>query len=180
MKRALLQQQLAEYNSTYPEEKVYKEQILTFMQHHPNCFERSLEIGHFTASCWLVNKDNTKALLTHHAKLNKWLQLGGHADGDQDLLAVAVKEAQEESGILNIVPLSNKIFDIDIHLIPANSKEKAHYHYDIRFLLQVISDEPIVQNHETKELRWISKNRVDLPTDSWSVIRMFDKWLALK
>lgn len=180
MKRALLQKLLEEYNPVYPEEKVYKEQMLTFMQHHPDCFERSLEIGHFTASSWLVNNDNSKALLTLHAKLNKWLQLGGHADGDHDLLAVSIKEAQEESGILNIVPISDKIFDISIHLIPAISKEKAHYHYDVRFLLQAVSDEPFIKNHESNELRWISKNKEDLPTDNWAVVRMFDKWIAIK
>lgn len=177
MKRVFLQQLLSEYSPLYPEEKVYKEQMLTFMKHHADCFERSLEIGHFTASCWLINKDNSAALLLHHKKLQSWFQLGGHADGDHDLLSVAIKEAQEESGILNIVPVSGKIFDIDIHMIPANSKEKAHYHYDVRFLLQVVSDESIVQNHESNELRWIGKHRSELPTDSWSVVRMFNKWI---
>jgi 8-oxo-dGTP pyrophosphatase MutT (NUDIX family) len=148
MKEALLQQLLQEYNPQYPEEKVYKEQMLTFMKHHPkNCFDRTLEIGHFTASAWLVNHDNSKALLMHHAKLGEWMQLGGHADGNHDLLAVAIKEAQEESGMLNIIPISGEIFDIDIHLIPANTKDKSHYHYYVRFLLQVVDDEPIIQNH---------------------------------
>lgn len=180
MKRALLQQLLTEYHPIYSEEKVYKEQMLTFMKHHPNCFERSLELGHFTASAWLINKDNSAALLLHHKKLNDWFQLGGHADGDHDLLAVAIKEAQEESGLLNIVPVFGNIFDIDIHMIPANSKDKAHYHYDVRFLLQAVGDEPIVQNHESNELRWIKKDRSSLPTKSWSVGRMFEKWLAKK
>jgi 8-oxo-dGTP pyrophosphatase MutT (NUDIX family) len=181
MKQALLEQLLQEYYPQYSEEKVYKDQMLTFIKYHPNnCFERSLEIGHFTASCWLVNKDDSAALLLHHKKLNDWFQLGGHADGDHDLLAVAVKEAQEESGILNIVPVSGQIFDIDIHMIPANSKDKAHYHYDVRFLLQVVGDQPFVQNHESNELRWIDKNKGDLPTQSWSVVRMFDKWIAIK
>ncbi len=177
MKRALLQQLLSEYNPQHSEEKVYKEQMITFMKLHPNCFDRSLEIGHFTASAWLVNKDNSKALLMHHAKLNDWLQLGGHADSNPDLLAVAIKEAQEESGILNIIAKSDEIFDIDIHLIPANSKDKAHYHYDVRFLLQSVSDEPLIQNHESHELRWINKDKSELPTHSWSVVRMFEKWI---
>ncbi len=179
MKEILLQQLLQEYNPQYPEEKVYKEQMLAFIKHYPtNCFDRSLEIGHFTASSWLVNHDNSKALLMHHKKLNDWFQLGGHADGDNDLLAVAIKEAQEESGLLNIVPVTGNIFDIDIHMIPANSKDKAHYHYDVRFLLQHVSDEPVIQNHESNELRWIGKNKSDLPTQSWSVVRMFDKWIT--
>jgi 8-oxo-dGTP pyrophosphatase MutT (NUDIX family) len=114
----------------------------------------------------------------HHTKLDKWFQLGGHCDGHSDVLAVAIKEAQEESGIVGIEPVSNKIFDIDIHLIPANPKEKEHYHYDVRFLLHVISNEEVVQNNESKELRWIGKTRTALPTTGRSVTRMFDKWVA--
>jgi 8-oxo-dGTP pyrophosphatase MutT (NUDIX family) len=112
----------------------------------------------------------------HHAKLDRWLQLGGHCDGDVDVLAVAIKEAQEESGIIGIKPVSPEIFDIDIHLIPANKNEQEHYHYDVRFLLQVTSDEEIVSNRESKELRWIKKDSSQLPTNELSVIRMFKKW----
>ena len=73
-----------------------------------------------------------------------------------------------------------KFLIFDIHLIPEKSKEKAHYHYDVRFLLQVDSDELVVQNRESKELRWIDKNPNSLPTDNPSVRRMFDKWIAIK
>jgi 8-oxo-dGTP pyrophosphatase MutT (NUDIX family) len=151
--------------------------MLSFIDQNINCFERSLEIGHITASSWLLNKDGSHALLLHHAKLNNWFQLGGHCDGDTDVLAVALKEAQEESGILHIVPVDTDIFDIDIHLIPENSREKAHYHYDIRFLLQVVSDEVVIQNRESKELRWIEKRADTLPTQNPSVVRMFNKWI---
>ncbi len=168
---------LKKYNPTAPEEIVFKNETLSFIDQHSDCFERSLQIGHITASCWLLNNDGSKALLLHHAKLNRWFQLGGHCDGDSDTLAVAIKEAQEESGILNIIPVSTDIFDIDIHLIPENSREKAHYHYDIRFLLQVVGDEEVVQNRESKELRWIEKDSKALPTNEHSVVRMFNKWL---
>jgi 8-oxo-dGTP pyrophosphatase MutT (NUDIX family) len=80
-----------------------------------------------------------------------WLQLGGHADGDNDILRVALKEASEESGISSIKDISEEIFDIDVHQIPANKNEKAHIHYDIRFILQVSSDEKIKINHESNE-----------------------------
>jgi 8-oxo-dGTP pyrophosphatase MutT (NUDIX family) len=118
-------------------------------------------------------------LLLYHAKLNQWLQLGGHCDGNPDVLAVAIKEAQEESGIQDIRPVECGIFDIDIHLIPARKHEPEHYHYDIRFLLQVCSNESFVQNHESKELRWIDKSAASLPTANQSVVRMFNKWIAL-
>lgn len=176
MNRLNLVKLLKKYNPTANEEIILKEQILSFVDQNINCFERSLEIGHITASCWLLNNDGSKALLLHHAKLNRWFQLGGHCDGNPDVLAVAIKEAQEESGIINIIPVDSNIFDIDIHLIPENSREKAHYHYDIRFLLQVVGNEEIIKNRESKELRWIGKEIKALPTDNPSVVRMFKKW----
>ena len=160
-------------------EQECKERMLAFMKEHSDCFKRSLDIGHFTGSAWILNHDKNHALLTHHTKLDKWLQLGGHCDGDPDILQVALKEAQEESGIEDIVPLQNDIFDIDIHLIPPRGDRKEHYHYDVRFLLQAVGNDSLIQNHESKELRWISKNREELPTTSRSIIRMFDKWLSI-
>ncbi len=180
MHRQQLLDLLQQYCPVDLQEKKFKEKLLAFVQEFPNCFERSLEVGHITASCWLVNKDNSKALLMHHTKLDKWFQLGGHCDGDSNVLQVALKEAQEESGIETISPVSKALFDIDIHLIPANKREKEHYHYDVRFLLQATSDQQLTQNRESKELRWISKDKKDLPTDSPSVMRMFDKWASNK
>jgi 8-oxo-dGTP pyrophosphatase MutT (NUDIX family) len=160
------------------QEVLFKKDMLAFIAQHPNCFERSLDIGHITASAWLLSKDHSTALLMHHTKLDRWFQLGGHCDGDPDVLRVAIKEAQEESGIQDITPVSPAIFDIDIHLIPANKREKEHYHYDVRFLLQVASDEQVVQSNESKELRWIGKNSAELPTDNPAVVRLFNKWLT--
>ena len=179
MHRNNLKTLLQNYHPTDLQEQIFKQRMLNFLNQYSNCFERSLEIGHFTASAWLLNHDQTHALLMHHAKLNLWVQLGGHADGETDLLAVAIKEAQEESGIRNIVFVSDQIFDIDIHQIPANSRDQAHDHFDVRFLLKVVGDEQVIQNRESKELRWIGKNRSELPTDSRSVVRMFDKWISL-
>lgn len=170
---------LENYLPSNGKEAAYKELMIDFIKNHSDCFDRSCELGHITGSSWLLNKDHSKALLMHHVKLNKWFQLGGHCDGTPDVLAVAIKEAQEESGISHIEPVNVTIFDIDMHLIPAKGTIKAHYHYDIRFLLHVTSDENIIQNHESHELRWIGKNRNELPTKSESVSRMFDKWIVL-
>jgi 8-oxo-dGTP pyrophosphatase MutT (NUDIX family) len=177
MHRQNLKNLLKNYHPTDQAEKISKEKMLTFLDENPDCFKRTLQIGHITASAWLLNHDRSQALLMHHAKLNVWVQLGGHCDGESDALAVAIKEAQEESGIQNIVPVNSEIFDIDIHLIPENSREKAHYHYDVRFLLQVVGDQNFIQNRESKELRWIGKDRSELPTQAQSVVRMFDKWV---
>lgn len=178
MNRNYLISLLENYHPTDTHEISSKKRILAFIKAHNDCFERSLALGHITASAWLLNKDQSKALLMHHTKLNMWVQLGGHCDGNPNVLEVAIKEAQEESGINNIIPVSHNIFDIDVHRIPATSKEEAHDHYDLRFLLKVTSDENVVQNHESKELRWISKNRAELPAQEQSVVRMFEKWSA--
>jgi len=179
MHRNTLLTLLEKYNPT-PEEQLFKKRMIEFLQEHTDVFERSLQVGHFTASAWLTSKDQSKALLMHHTKLNMWLQLGGHCDGNTDVVAVAIKEAQEESGITSIKAISFDIFDIDIHTIPANSKEPEHEHFDVRFILQVTSDEQVVQNHESRELRWIGLDKSELPTDSPSIGRMFDKWQMLR
>lgn len=179
MKRNYILTLLNSYEPATALEKAHKENIISFVRTQSECFERSLTIGHITASAWLVNREKTHALLMHHTKLNLWIQLGGHCDGDSDVLAVALKEAQEESGVLAIQPLSSNIFDVDVHVIPATSREASHYHYDIRFLLGITSNETIRHNKESKELRWIPKKIDQLPTQEQSVMRMFKKWLTL-
>jgi 8-oxo-dGTP pyrophosphatase MutT (NUDIX family) len=176
MKRTVLLEQLKRYEPSFKEEIDFKHRMISFIHENPDCFERTLEQGHITASAWLLNNEGSKALLMHHAKLNAWFQLGGHCDGDPDVVRVAIKEAQEESGILGIEAISRDIFDIDIHLIPENKKEKAHYHYDVRFLLRVASDEQMVQNHESKELRWFANDPSLVPNCNRSTQRMFEKW----
>lgn len=178
MKRNPLLALLKNYIPLTDEDAQARERIEVFVRAYPDCFERTLEVGHITASAWLLNKEGTKALLLHHAKLNIWVQPGGHCDGESDVLAVAIKEAQEESGIRHILPVSSEIFDLDVHIFPARGHEKEHYHYDVRFLLQVASDEEIVRNHESRDMRWFDMNKEGLPTASPSVTRMFDKWIA--
>ncbi len=180
MHRNNLKNLLQNYNPSDIQEQNFKLRMLEFLHQYSNCFERSLKIGHFTASAWLLNHDQTHALLMHHAKLDQWFQLGGHADGHANLLEVAIKEAQEESGIENIVPMSTQIFDIDVHQIPANSREAAHDHFDVRFLLQAVGDQDVIANKESKALVWFGKDRTRLPTQSPSVVRMFDKWMLKK
>ena len=179
MHRTNLLMLFARYLPNERDEVTFKHQMIRFIKRNEDCFKRGLTSGHVTASAWLISKDSSKALLRmHHARLHQWFQLGGHCDGDYEYLRVALKEAQEESGITSIIPVSQDIFDIDVHLIPSNARERLHYHYDIRFLLKVASDEQVKPNNESNELRWISKNRDELPTTSASVVRMFDKWVS--
>jgi 8-oxo-dGTP pyrophosphatase MutT (NUDIX family) len=179
MHRNYLLHLLDNYRAWDSYEKQSQETIYSFVKANTQCFERSLVCGHVTASAWLINRDNSAALLMYHTKLKAWLQLGGHCDGESDVLAVAVKEAQEESGIQMIEPKYPYIFDVDVHLIPENHKEKAHYHYDIRFLLQIVSNEQPVKNNESKALVWVHKEKDTLPTLNPSIVRMHEKWCAL-
>ena len=132
-------QLIQNYSDRYPSEKVAIT-MLSFIENHTNHFSRTNHHGHFTGSAWIINPDKTKILMTHHKKIGKWLQLGGHADGESDLLKVSQREAVEESGINNFVTISNEIFDMDIHEIPPIGSDPKHLHYDIRFLLQADPD----------------------------------------
>jgi 8-oxo-dGTP pyrophosphatase MutT (NUDIX family) len=179
MHRQPFLQHLELYTSDDPAQRRIKGEMLTFVRNHANCFERSCRKGHVTASCWLLNSAGTHALLMHHVKLGRWVEPGGHCDGNADVLAVALKEAQEESGIKNIRCIQPLIFDLDIHEIPQYRNIEAHQHYDVRFLVQAEGDDTVIQNGESHGLLWVGKEG-PLPTREPSVVRMFNKWLALK
>ena len=147
---------------------------IEFVKKNPRCFERSLAVGHVTASGWVVSPDRRAVLLMHHRKLNRWFQPGGHCDGDPDVLGVAMKEVWEETGI-RATPVSAAIFDIDVHSIPATNQEKAHYHYDIRFQLEADPSHVVARNHEAREVRWVPVEEVILYNSSESILRMVRK-----
>ncbi|UNM06113.1 MAG: NUDIX hydrolase [Holosporaceae bacterium] len=129
---------------------------LQFIEENADCFSRKNQQGHITGSAWIFNQDYSMVLLHHHRKIDQWIQLGGHSDDDWNTLDVAVKEAEEESGLKGFRVLSDEIFDIDVHEFPARKNEPAHLHYDIRFLLQISSDLPLnKQDRESKALEWI-------------------------
>ena len=157
------------------EEARMTQETIAFVEANPNCFERTLEIGHVTGSAWILDKTKTFTLLTHHRKLDKWFQLGGHCDGDSNVLNVALKEAQEESGLTEISILSEAVFDVDVHLIPENKGVLAHYHYDIRFLFEADKSQSVTISEESKNLNWIKLEEVKSYNNSDSILRMVDK-----
>ena len=158
-------------------EQENKKKMMDFILSEENCFERSCKYGHFTSSCWIESFDGNSILLTHHKKFNDWLQLGGHADGDNDLLRVSLKEGFEESGI-ELEPISNEIFDIGVHFIPEYKDVGPHYHFDVRFYLKAINNDNFIISDESNDLKWVSKE-FDLPDNS-EIKRMFKKWKNLK
>ena len=171
-----LQNELRYYLNNNPDEKINVDKMLKFLQEGENCFSRSNLGCHFTGSAWIVDDTHQWILMTHHKKLNKWLQLGGHADENENLLEVAYNEAVEESGLDDFSLLSDKIFDLDIHLIPQYKDIPPHYHYDIRYIFTSKMDPDIVVvSEESKDVAWISKNDVLKKNDERSIERMLIK-----
>ncbi len=154
-------------------------QTILFVENNFNCFDRQLQIGHITGSAWVVNPSRTHALLMHHRKLGRWFQPGGHADGLPDVLKVALQEAHEETGLTQIRAVSDAIFDVDVHQIPANAKEPAHLHYDIRFLVEADPAEKLIINSESKDLLWVRLGDVAQYNGDESMARMVQKTLSL-
>jgi 8-oxo-dGTP pyrophosphatase MutT (NUDIX family) len=150
-------------------------ETLRFVEQHEDCLLRSCAPGHLTGSAWVVSPDRTRTLLTHHLKLDKWLQLGGHADGDGDLLAVALREAREESGLAQVRAVEEAIFDLDRHWIPARKADPAHYHYDLRFLIEADPREPLAISSESNDLAWVELERVTALNPEESMARMVRK-----
>ena len=187
MNRQDLLDLLDEYESRRPDETETLARIRRLLAERERAFHRDcFEPGHITSSAWIVSRESGAALLTHHRKLERWLQLGGHADGETDVLASALREANEESGLqgFQALPLAGgpQILDIDVHVIPARKDEPAHEHHDIRFLLEVSEIQKIErQVEESKEVRWFTKAELMAQTDEESVLRMqrkAEKWLS--
>jgi 8-oxo-dGTP pyrophosphatase MutT (NUDIX family) len=166
---------LEQYLLKYTNEKNTTEKFIQFVKDNQDCFERKLQRGHLTGSAWVLNNNKTHVLLTHHKKLNKWLQLGGHADGDSNIINVALREVEEESGLTEIELLSKEIFDLDAHVIPARGNEPEHIHYDVRFLFKVTGDEKYIVSHESFDLAWIKLDEVDEISSEESLLRMVKK-----
>jgi 8-oxo-dGTP pyrophosphatase MutT (NUDIX family) len=176
MHRSDLLQKLSAYRPDSVRDAECLQAFILFVEHEPHCFERTLEIGHITASAWILDPTHSHVLLTHHRKLHAWLQPGGHCDGDPDTLRTAFREAHEETGIADIEALSEAIFDLDIHPIPATTDFPAHLHYDVRYLLQARSTTFTV-SEESFDLAWAEIATLERFTNDESVLRMRDKWL---
>jgi 8-oxo-dGTP pyrophosphatase MutT (NUDIX family) len=180
--RHALRQQLADLDLAYSAaEAAHRDRMLTLLDGAPECFARSCFPGHFTGSALVVNADGSRVLLHHHKFLDRWLQFGGHCDGDADVLRVAIREAEEESGIAGLIVTSRRPFDLDIHAIPENPKrgEPPHEHYDIRYVLIAPEGAEPAVSDESHELRWFTPEAMlAMPLDD-GLRRLAEKYRAL-
>jgi 8-oxo-dGTP pyrophosphatase MutT (NUDIX family) len=175
--RAALIQFFSEYKTTYPEEALFPASFLKLLA-ALTCYERTHLPGHITGSAWIVTPERDYVLLVHHAKLNRWLQPGGHADGDENVLRVALREAEEETGLKDFKILNKLPFDVDIHQIPERKDFPAHHHYDVRFLLEASREDTIVVSEESHDVKWIPIIELERYTTEQSVLRMKAKLLG--
>lgn len=178
--RETLLDELRAYQPADARERTMRDRLIAFVAEQPRAFERALTIGHVTASAWIVDAARTRTLLTHHRKLGRWLQLGGHVDGDPDVRGGALREAREESGLTSLRFAHDAIYDLDVHAIPARPGEPAHEHYDVRFAFLADPSEPLVVSAESHELAWIALDALDSYDVDASVRRLAWKTAALR
>lgn len=156
--------------------------LRTFVKSTERCFERQHLAGHVTGSAWILDARDAHVVLLHHKKLGLWLQPGGHADGDPDVFRVALKEAEEETGLFDLAPIHQGIFDVDVHAIPARpakgsrGAEPAHFHYDVRFAFRAPEGASLTLSDESHAVRWVAREDVPRFTRDASVRRMHAKW----
>jgi 8-oxo-dGTP pyrophosphatase MutT (NUDIX family) len=189
MHRRPLLDTLARYRQAFPNEGAIVDRICELVATHADCFERTCRPGHITAAAWILSPDRRRCLLTHHRKLGRWLQLGGHADGQWCVEDVALREAREESGLtaFDFLPIggAHVPLDIDVHQIPPRYDERGqlledgHEHHDIRFLLVARSECEISASDESHAVAWFTPDEVLQRTREESILRMLRKALEL-
>ena len=172
----ILLSQILKFTPVNESEKKTKAEFIEFIASNPDCLNRSNLKGHLTASALIIdNETKSKALFVLHKKLGLWLQPGGHADGESNLLKVALKEAQEETGLTSLQAVSGEILHLDLHKIPARNEVPEHYHYDTRFLITADYNETLNGSDESEDIRWFDFSLISAPHFDSSIIAMLNK-----
>jgi 8-oxo-dGTP pyrophosphatase MutT (NUDIX family) len=177
MHRQELLNRLRHYKTGFIEEAGFVRRSIEFIEAHEDCFYRELWPAHVTGSSWVVNPARSHVLMLHHKKHDQWFQPGGHADGQSDVLAVALKETIEETGLdeRQLTLLSEDIFDVDIHAIPAIANDPPHQHIDVRFLIEIDDRQAVPGNDESHQILWVPLMQVSRFNNNRSTWRMVDK-----
>lgn len=155
--------------------------ILDFLGNNPDAFFRSNLIAHMTASSWIVNSARTKVVMVYHRIYDSWSWSGGHADGERDLLSVALREAREETGLQHVRAISTEIFSLEVLTVDGHEKRgvyvPSHLHLNVTYLLEADEDEPLRPcEEENKGVRWFTLDEaLAASTEPWFVERIYKK-----
>lgn len=182
MHRQELLNLLQQHQTRFMEEAGYVSRAIAFVEAHTDSFERELWPAHVTGSTWVVSPDRERVLMLHHRKHDQWFQPGGHADGDADILRVALRETAEETALdpAQVRLLGDAVFDVDIHAIPAMGNDPAHEHIDVRFLVEIDDSLFIPGNDESHEVLWVRLHDVPRYNNNRSTYRMVEKTRQLR
>ena len=174
--------EILKYNPYNEQEEKDKELFISLLSNEKDIFTRENKLVHLTASSWIVNKERTKILLCYHNIYNSWTWLGGHADGEEDLLKVAIKEAKEESGLTNIKPLDEgNIFSLESLCVEGHIKKgvyvSSHIHLNITYLLEASDKELLkIKEDENKNLGWFDFDDIyTLSNEAWFIKNIYPK-----
>ena len=174
-------EKVADYKPFNEQEEKDRIEILRQLQSGENVFSRSDKAAHMTASAWVVNQDMSKVLMIYHNIYNSWGWLGGHADGEEDLLAVAMREVKEESGLKHIEPVMNSIFSLEILTVDGHVKRgsyvSSHLHLNLTYLIRANEEEAIrVKPDENSGVAWYGlEEAIGKSTEPWFQERIYKK-----
>ena len=181
MNRQELLNQIEYYTPFNEQEETDKQLILNWIRNNTNAFSRENTVAHMTASAWVVNQDKSKILMVYHNIYNSWSWLGGHADGETDLLAVALREVKEEAGISHVCPVSEEIFSLESLTVDGHVKKgkyvSSHLHLNVTYLLEANSDEAVsIKADENSGVAWFSLwKKLKKSTEPWFVEHVYSK-----
>ncbi|QHQ63517.1 NUDIX domain-containing protein [Anaerocolumna sedimenticola] len=165
--------QIKQYNPWNEQEENDRKIILKYVDLFDNIFTRENEIAHITGSSWIVNQDRSKVLMIYHNIYDSWAWTGGHADGETDLISVALREAKEETGIINIKPVLTDIYSLEILCVNGHVKREkyvsSHLHLNITYLLEADDSEMLrIKADENSGVKWVDrKDAVNLSNEVW-------------
>lgn len=168
---------LSAYEAVDDQQAAVRAEMLAFAGAHDDALWRTCAPGHFTGSALVVHADREQVLLLFHTKLQRWLQPGGHLDGDANLAASALREATEESGIEGL-RVAVPAVDLDIHEVRP-PKEEPHLHLDVRFVVLAPEGAEVVGNHESQALRWVRPAQLSELGADEGLVRLTERGLAL-
>jgi 8-oxo-dGTP pyrophosphatase MutT (NUDIX family) len=182
MHRQELLNLLRRHRTRFMDEAGYIRRAIDFVEQHEDIFYRELWPAHVTGSAWVVSPDRESVLMLHHRKLDQWFQPGGHADGDNDVLRVALRETSEETGVdpAHIRLVDDAVFDVDIHTILASHEAPRHEHIDIRFLVEIDDSLPLPGSDESHDVLWVDFHDISRFNNNRSTYRMVEKTRELR